>query len=76
MIPREIIENSLDSDSIKYVPVKVLRNSLNKDELEKFSDWFFGKPVVVGVNKECGIPLTDLENFFIADKRTGNSLGS
>ena len=64
MIPRKIIENSLDSDGIKYVPVKVLRNSLDKNELDKFSDWFFGKPVVVGVDKECGISLTDIDKFF------------
>ncbi|MBU2007475.1 MAG: hypothetical protein KKF08_19065 [Gammaproteobacteria bacterium] len=66
MIPRKIIENSLDLDGIKYIPVKVLRNSLDKNELEKFSDWFFGKPVVVGVNKECGIPLTDIQQYFDA----------
>jgi glutaredoxin-related protein len=64
MIPKSIIENVLESNGTKYVPVKVLRNSLNKNELEKFSDWFFGKPVVIGVDSECGIPFKDIQLFF------------
>jgi len=64
MIPKNITKNVLLSDGIQYVPVKVLRNSLDKKELDRFSDWFFGKPVVIGIDSECGIPLKDIQLFF------------
>lgn len=64
MIPKKVANNILESNGIKYIPVKELRNSISKDKLNKFADWFFGRPIVIGKNKECGVPLNDLETFF------------
>ena len=63
-VPKTIIDNLLQIDGTKYISVKMLRSSIDKNEMDKFSNWFFGKPVVIGVDKECGISLEDLELFY------------
>jgi len=63
-LPRNINKNALHKGGIAYIPVKVLRSVMSNNDLEKFTDYFFGKPVIVGIYNECGIPLKDIKIFY------------
>jgi len=63
-IPNSLLSKVLQIGDIKYVPVSAVRAYLDRETLESLSDWFFGKPGIVGLHNEFGIPIKDLEKFF------------